>query len=255
MIIMKTSSTVGDMVSDNIDNKQFLDSELHISGIIQQWVLFNLVNTMVNAADRYSLGHLLLIGYTSKDAVASWCSTTLLAHLIADNPKPKEKLLNVISAVDQSPTGTKTLMEMSIDLLKNPSSSFNSRIVVLIYLSTWLLHFALAVQQFVLIPSTISYFISQIRNPSSENDREAPMSSLHAFVLELMCFFPSERLKQLINKEIGAGVFKEKLDMIQQSTSFINASKNRSLTFNDMTFDYAFTRLYHYSCGLIKKLF
>ncbi|CAF3686148.1 unnamed protein product [Rotaria sp. Silwood1] len=235
-----TSSTVGDMVSDNIDNKQFLDSELNISGIIQQWVLFNLVNTMVNAADRYSLGHSLLIDYTSKDAVASWCSTTLLAHLIADNPKPKEKLLNVISAVDQSPTGTKTLMEMSIDLLKNPSSSFNSRIVVLIYLSAWLLHFALAVQKFVLIPSTISYFISQIRNPSSENDREAPMS---------------ERLKQLINKEIGAGVFKEKLDMIQQSTSFINASKNRSLTFNDMTFDYAFTRLYHYSCGLIKKLF
>ncbi|CAF3278493.1 unnamed protein product, partial [Rotaria sp. Silwood2] len=105
-------------------------------------------------------------------------------------------------------------------------------------------------------------FISQIRNPSIENDPEALMSSLHAFVLGVCLIsnnntieeYSNERLKQLINKEIGADVFKEKLDMIQQSTSFINASKNRSLTFNDMTFDYAFTRLYYYSCGLIKKL-
>ncbi|CAF3445538.1 unnamed protein product, partial [Rotaria sp. Silwood2] len=96
-------------------------------------------------ADRYSLGHLLLTGSTSKDAIASWCSVILLAHLIADNPKRKENILNVISAVGQSPTGAKTLLEITIDLLKN--------------------------------------FISQIRNPSIENDPEALMSSLHAFVL------------------------------------------------------------------------
>jgi hypothetical protein len=71
------------------------------------------------AADRYSLGHLLLTGYTSTDAIASWCSGILLAHLIADNPKLKEKLLKVTSPVDQSSAGAKTLMETSIDLLKN----------------------------------------------------------------------------------------------------------------------------------------
>ncbi len=69
--------------------------------------------------NQYSFGHLLLIGYLSKDTVASWCSSIALAHLIADNQQFKEAMLNVILTVDQSQSGAKSLMEISIDLLQN----------------------------------------------------------------------------------------------------------------------------------------
>jgi len=71
------------------------------------------------AANQYTLGHLLIIGYLSKDIVASWCSGIALAHLIADSQQYKEAILKVVLAVDQAQTGAKTLMEISIDLLQN----------------------------------------------------------------------------------------------------------------------------------------
>ncbi len=71
------------------------------------------------AASQYTLGHLLIIGYLSKDIVASWCSGIALAHLIADSQQFKEAILKVVLAVDQAQTGAKTLMEISVDLLQN----------------------------------------------------------------------------------------------------------------------------------------
>ena len=67
------------------------------------------------------MGHLLIIGYLSKDIIASWCSGIALAHLIADSQQYKEAILKVVLAVDQAQTGAKTLMEISIDLLQNVS--------------------------------------------------------------------------------------------------------------------------------------
>lgn len=76
------------------------------------------------AASQYTLGHLLIIGYLSKDIVASWCSGIALAHLIADNQQYKESILKVVLAVDQAQTGAKTLMEISIDLLQNVNTNY-----------------------------------------------------------------------------------------------------------------------------------
>jgi hypothetical protein len=70
-------------------------------------------------SNQYSFGYLLIIGYLSKDIVASWCSSIALAHLIADNQQFKEEILKVVLAIDQSQTNTKSLMEISIDLLEN----------------------------------------------------------------------------------------------------------------------------------------
>jgi len=72
-----------------------------------------------SAANQYTLGHLLIIGYLSKDVTASWCSGIALAHLIADNQQFKEAILKVVLAVDQAQTGAKSLMEISVDLLQN----------------------------------------------------------------------------------------------------------------------------------------
>ena len=65
------------------------------------------------------MGHLLIIGFLSKDTVASWCASTALAHLIADNEPYKEAILKVVLAIDQSQAGAKSLMEISLDLLDN----------------------------------------------------------------------------------------------------------------------------------------
>jgi hypothetical protein len=81
------------------------------------FVLF--IYLYVVASNQYSFGYLLVIGYLSKDIVASWCSSIALAHLIADNQQFKEEILKVILAIDQSQTNTKSLMEISIDLLEN----------------------------------------------------------------------------------------------------------------------------------------
>ncbi|CAF4587363.1 unnamed protein product, partial [Rotaria magnacalcarata] len=35
-----------------------------------------------NASNQYTLGHLLIVGFLSKDIVAAWCSNVALAHLI-----------------------------------------------------------------------------------------------------------------------------------------------------------------------------
>ena len=75
----------------------------------------------VAAAHQYTLGHLLITGFLSKDTVASWCSNIALAHLLADHQQYKEALLQVVLAVDQAQAKAKSLMEMSVDLLENVS--------------------------------------------------------------------------------------------------------------------------------------
>jgi hypothetical protein len=70
-------------------------------------------------SNQYSFGYLLVIGYLSKDNVASWCSSIALAHLIADNQQFKEEILKVVLSIDQSQANAKSLMEISIDLLEN----------------------------------------------------------------------------------------------------------------------------------------
>ncbi len=91
--------------------------------------------TDIVASNQYTYGHLLIIGYLSKDVVASWCSCIALAHLIADNQQFKEAILKVVLAIDQSQSEAKSLMEISIDLLENVTMTtvyFKYLIVLLI---------------------------------------------------------------------------------------------------------------------------
>ena len=72
-----------------------------------------------SATSQYTFGHLLIVGYLSKDIVASWCSSIALSHVIADNQQFKEAILQVVLAVDPSQPDVKTLMDISVDLLQN----------------------------------------------------------------------------------------------------------------------------------------
>ncbi|CAF0823311.1 unnamed protein product [Rotaria sordida] len=294
-VLAETINTIGDVVRGNTENQQFLGSVMNATGEIQQPVLFNLLYTMVvgekqsfplrisilyclqcylykndfgksiivqtllpqteNAANQYTLGHLLIIGYLSKDVVASWCSGIALAHLIADSQQFKEAILKVVLAVDQAQAGAKTLMEISIDLLQNSSSSFHTRIAVLIFICTWLSNCSLAVQTFLSIQNSISYLISQICAQSIADDREILIQSLCSFALGLCLVFnnnqiPSyttESLERLINKRIGIDLFQEKLETLSKSECYTKTLQKPQLKLsktNDMILDYEFARLY-----------
>ncbi|CAF2519309.1 unnamed protein product [Rotaria sp. Silwood2] len=217
------------------------------------------------ATNLYTLGHLLIIGYLSKDIVASWCSSIALAHLIIDNQQLKEAVLKVVLAIDQSQSNTKTLMEISIDLLENSSSSFHTRISILIFLCTWLSNCTLAVQAFLSIQNSISYLISQICAQSATDDRETLIQSLCAFAFGLCLIFnnnqissySTESLERIIKKRIGIDLFQEKLELLSKSDYYAKALRKPQLKLSkshDMVLDYEFTRLYKILEGSITRL-
>ncbi|CAF1143634.1 unnamed protein product [Adineta ricciae] len=304
-VLAETINTLGDVVRGHTENQQFLSSVMNTTGEAQQPVLFNLLYTMVagekqpfplrisilyclqcylyknelgkslivhtllpqteNAASQYTLGHLMIIGYLSKDVVASWCSGIALARLVADSQQFKEAILKVVLAVDQAQTGAKTLMEISIDLLQNSSSSFHTRVAVLIFLSTWLSNCSLAVQAFLSIPNSISYLISQICAQLMADDRENLIQSLCSFVLGLCLLFnnnqiPSyttEALERLINKRIGIELFQERLETLSKSEFYAKALQKPQLKLSksaDMILDYEFARLYKALEGSIGRM-
>ena len=91
-------------------------------------------------SNQYTYGHLLIIGFLSKDIVASWCSSISLAHAIADNQQLKEAMLKVVLAIDQAQTGVKSLMEMCVDLLENVNYLLKRKKNLQIYLCCSLPH-------------------------------------------------------------------------------------------------------------------
>ncbi|CAF3711010.1 unnamed protein product [Adineta steineri] len=303
-VLAETINTIGDIIRGNTDNQQFFGSVMNSTGDVQQPILLSLLYTMItaekqsfplrisilycfqcylykndygksmiiqtllpqteNVTNQYTFGHLLIIGFLSKDTVASWCSSIALAHLIADNQQFKEAILKVVLAVDQSQSGTKSLMEISIDLLENSSSSFHTRIAILIFLCTWLANCPLAVQAFLSIANSISCLISQICAQSVAEDREVLIQSLCSFAFGLclvfnnnqMTTYSTESLERIINKRIGIDFFQEKLELLSKSDYYAKALQKPQLKLsksNDMILDYEFARLYKVLEGSITR--
>ncbi|CAF4189731.1 unnamed protein product, partial [Adineta steineri] len=170
----------------------------------------------------------------------------------------------VVLAVDQSQSGTKSLMEISIDLLENSSSSFHTRIAILIFLCTWLANCPLAVQAFLSIANSISCLISQICAQSVADDREVLIQSLCSFAFGLclvfnnnqMTTYSTESLERIINKRIGIDFFQEKLELLSKSDYYAKALQKPQLKLsksNDMILDYEFARLYKVLEGSITR--
>ncbi|CAF4928505.1 unnamed protein product, partial [Rotaria sp. Silwood1] len=304
-VLAETINTIGDIVRGHNENQQFLGSVMNNTGETPQPVLLSLLYTMVagekqlfllrisilycfqcylykndygksmivqtllpqtaNATNQYTLGHLLIIGYLSKDIVASWCSSIALTHLIIDNQQLKEAILKVVLTIDQSQSNAKTLMEISIDLLENPSSSFHTRISTLIFLCTWLANCQLAVQTFLSIQNSISYLISQICAQSVTDDRDGLVQSLCSFAFGLCLLYnnnqistySTESLERIIKKRIGVDLFQEKLELLSKSDYYAKALRKPQLKLSksdDMILDYEFSRLYKILEGSITRL-
>ncbi|UJR15619.1 hypothetical protein I4U23_002555 [Adineta vaga] len=303
-VLSETINTIGDIIRGNSENQQFFGSVMNTTSDTQQPILLSLLYIMVTGekqsfplrisilycfqcylykndygksmviqtllpqsqtiTNQYTFGHLLIVGYLSKDTVASWCSSIALSHVITDNQQFKEAILQVVLAVDPTQPEVKTLMEISVDLLQNLSSSFHTRIAILIFLCTWLANCTLAVQTFLSSQNSISYLITQICAQSIADDREVLIQSLCSFAFGLCLVFnnnqiatySSESLERLINKRIGIDLFQEKLESLLKSDCYAKALQKPQLKLskaNDMTLDYEFARLYKILEGSISR--
>ncbi|CAF0903996.1 unnamed protein product [Adineta ricciae] len=303
-VLAETINTIGDIIRGNTENQQFFGSVMNTTIDSQQPILLSLLYIMVTgekqsfplrisilycfqcylykndygksiviqsllpqsqaATSQCTFGHLLIVGYLSKDIVASWCSSIALSHVIADNQQFKEAILQVVLAVDPAQPDVKTLMDISVDLLQNLNSSFHTRIAILTFLCTWLANCTLAVQAFLSSQNSISYLITQICAHSTVDDREILIQSLCSFAFGLCLVFnnnqistySTESLERLINKRIGVDLFQEKLETLSKSDHYAKALRKPQLKLsksNDMILDYEFARLYKILEGSISR--
>ncbi|CAF4716016.1 unnamed protein product, partial [Rotaria sp. Silwood2] len=130
-VLAETINTIADIIHGNAENQQFLSSfintttedkhllnkmtndkkksfrlrisilyclqcYLHKNDFGKSMIVETLLPQNETAANQCTFGHLLIIGYLSKDIVTSWCSSIALAHLIADDEKYKKAILKVI---------------------------------------------------------------------------------------------------------------------------------------------------------------
>ncbi|CAF3106269.1 unnamed protein product [Rotaria sp. Silwood2] len=289
-VLAETINTIADIIHGNAENQQFLSSfintttedkhllnkmtndkkksfrlrisilyclqcYLHKNDFGKSMIVETLLPQNETAANQCTFGHLLIIGYLSKDIVTSWCSSIALAHLIADDEKYKKAILKVILTFDQSQTDVKTLMEISLNLLQNTSSSFRSRVGVLIFLCTWLSNCSLAVQTFLSIDNSVPYLVSQICAESVTDNHELLIQSLCSFALGLCLIFnnnqvesySTESLKRLIYNRMGADLFEEKLRVLSKFECYLEALQKPQLILSkssDLILDYEFARLH-----------
>jgi hypothetical protein len=77
--------------------------------------IFFLFELVIN---EYTLGDLLIKGYTGVDSIGCWCCGITLSYL-TNTPKSKQAMLEMVGSINQSRVYGKTLMEISFDILKD----------------------------------------------------------------------------------------------------------------------------------------
>ncbi|CAF4580448.1 unnamed protein product, partial [Rotaria sp. Silwood2] len=252
--------TIADVIDGSAENKRFLDSVMNNYGIIQQSVLYNLLNVMINGrnkpfelriailyflrcylyqnefgknmiistlsyqseiANHYTLGSWLINGYVINDVVASWCSSIGFSCLIGGHFDKTHK---------------EEMLKVVISIDQSP---INGK--TLMELSTDLL----------------KNLISQVCLDSDTDDRGRLIQSLCAFVL-CLCIssynkigsYSSDSIKQLICKEINIKSFQEIRKRLSESEFYVKAFQNPQLklaTPDEMALTYDFTQLHEYT--------
>jgi len=188
-------------------------------------------------------GQLLCMGLFTDDA---------LSHNLVNNVQSKELLLNVHLAWPTL-SAPISLLQLSFNMLEK-GGKVQSRLGVLILLSTWLAHCPNAVSHFVRLPNSIGLLMAQVG--SNEHDElEVMVQSLCAFLLGLCLLFNNdsnasftrESLCQLITRRIGVETFLDKLAEASKHEVYSKALKHPQIHIGspeEVQLDYEFCRLY-----------
>ncbi|CAF0812047.1 unnamed protein product [Brachionus calyciflorus] len=227
-----------------------------------------------NVSNQINTGQILCTGlFAPNDFVSNWLCAVALAHTINDNNTLKEQLLRVQLAVNTN-SGTVqavSLLQQCMNILNEASNSvgtanqpqtpshkyqFQTKISLLMLISTWLSNCSAAVNAFLSNEQNIPYLISQASATDTE-DKSLIIQGISSFCLGLSMLYNSnqieaftvDKLKDMIKKRIGIEHFEHKLEFISQHEAYTQTLKQPKLAFksvksNDLLFDYEFTRLF-----------
>lgn len=214
-----------------------------------------LVQTLLPSSSNVSTltaGQLLCGGLFSNDSLANWFSLVALMHGILDNSAQKEQLLRVLLAISAG-SNPVSLLQQCTTLLQQGNYKLQSKIGILMLLSTWLCECQVAVKTFLSTPNSIAFLIAQI-GANEHDDNEYLMQSLCAFLMGICIQFndnsvPNYRrdeLCQLILKRIGLEMFTKKLGEASKHEAYSKAAKLpqiRVSSSSELMLDYEFCKL------------
>ncbi|KAG8230443.1 hypothetical protein J437_LFUL014707, partial [Ladona fulva] len=197
-------------------------------------------------------GQLLCGGIFNSDPLSNWFSAVALSHCLIENPALKEQLLCVLLFTN---TGSPpvSLLQQCTTLLQQGSKN-QSKLGLLMLLSTWLSLCPPAVKEFLTIPSSIPYLTSQAGS-NEHDENEELVQGLCAFLMGICIKFNNndvesysqENLRQLIAKRIGLEHFLDKLGKVSRHESYSKAAKQpqpQAKQPNELFLDHEFCRLF-----------
>uniref|UniRef100_A0A1E1XAS6 Putative er-golgi vesicle-tethering protein n=1 Tax=Amblyomma aureolatum TaxID=187763 RepID=A0A1E1XAS6_9ACAR len=206
-------------------------------------------------------GQLLCGGLFSTDPLSNWFAAVALSHALVDNPTQKEQLLRVqlATCLGNPPV---SLMRQCTGILQQ-GGKLQTRLGLLMLMSTWLANCTLAVTSFLNIPTNIPYLTSQV-GLAEGDEHEDLVQGLCAFLLGICIEFnddsvPSftrESLCQLLMKRVGLDTFVDKLVAIPKQECYSQAAQKPQLKYKHPSegfFDYEFCRLFKFLEGTIIK--
>ncbi|XP_038648783.1 general vesicular transport factor p115 isoform X2 [Scyliorhinus canicula] len=208
-------------------------------------------------ANSISAGQLLCGGLFSTDSLSNWCAAVALAHALQDNSIQKEQLLRVQLATSLGNPPVSLLQQCTNilsqgDKINRRGSKVQTRVGLLMLLSTWMTNCPIAVTHFLHNQTNVPFLTAQI----SENlgEEEQLMQGLCALLLGICIYYnentlenyTKEKLKQLIEKRIGKEIFIEKLAYVSKHELYSRAGQKPQPSYNSpeqMLFDHEFTKL------------
>ncbi|XP_059503227.1 general vesicular transport factor p115 isoform X2 [Stegostoma tigrinum] len=208
-------------------------------------------------ANSISAGQLLCGGLFSTDSLSNWCAAVALAHALQDNSIQKEQLLRVQLATSLGNPPVSLLQQCTNilsqgDKINRRGSKVQTRVGLLMLLSTWMTNCPIAVSHFLHNQTNVPFLTAQI----SENlgEEEQLVQGLCALLLGICIYYnenslenyTKEKLKQLIEKRIGKEIFIEKLAYISKHELYSRAGQKPQPSYNSpeqMLFDHDFTKL------------
>uniref|UniRef100_A0A2L2YBC6 Putative er-golgi vesicle-tethering protein n=1 Tax=Parasteatoda tepidariorum TaxID=114398 RepID=A0A2L2YBC6_PARTP len=208
-----------------------------------------------------TVGQILCGSLFSTDAISNWFAAVALSHSLVDNPTQKEQLLRVQLATSMGNPAV-SLMNQCVLMLQQ-GGKLQTRLGLLMLMSTWLANCTVSVMQFLSIPTNIPFLTSQV-NLTEGDEHEDLVQGICAFLLGICIEFndnsqPSftkDDLCQLIIKRIGLETFLDKLVAITKNENYSRAAQNPHLKFkqpSEVLFDYEFCRLFKCLEGVIIK--
>lgn len=216
-----------------------------------------LVQTLLPSSTQVStltVGQLLCGGLFSTDALANWFAAVALMHGLLENPVQKEQLLRVLLATSVGSPPVSLLQQCCNLLQQGHHHKIQSKIGLLMLLSTWLAHCPLAVKAFLSANGSIAFLIAQI-SANEHDETEFLLQGLCAFLMGICVQFNDnsvsnyrrDDLCQLIVKRIGLETYSAKLGEVSKHECYNKAAKQpqiRARAATDLMLDFEFCKLF-----------